>query len=100
MVARVHVGPFVAIDLHGNKLLIDQRRKGGIFVTFAVDDVAPVAPDRADIEQDGLIFGSGAGESLLAPLIPIHGLVCGRSQIRACGMRETVGLLSAQCVPH
>ena len=81
-------------------MLIDQRGKRGIFVTFAVDDVAPVAPHRADIEQDRLIFGSGAGKSLLAPLIPIHGLVCGRTQVRAGGMRQTVGLLSAQCVPH
>ena len=48
-----------------------------------------------------VLFGySGAGKSLLAPLIPINGLVCGRSQIRAGGMRETIGLLGAQCVPH
>src|SRR4029077_1935063 len=70
--------------------------EGGIFVAFAVDDVAPVAPDRTDVEQDGLILGASPGESFLAPFIPLDRLVGGRAQIGAGGSRETIGLLGAQ----
>ena len=35
LVARIHIGPLVAIHFHGNKKLIDQRRDLWIFVRFA-----------------------------------------------------------------
>jgi hypothetical protein len=55
-----------------------------------------VAPNRADIEEDGLIFGTSARKSFLAPFVPFDRLVGGRAQIRAGGTGETIGLLSAQ----
>ncbi len=96
MIARVHIGPLVAIDLDRNEKLIDERREGGIFVAFAVDDVAPMAPDRPDVQQDGLILGASPRKSFLAPFIPFDRLMGGRAQIRAGGTRETIGLLGAQ----
>src|SRR5882762_5891469 len=56
LVAGVNVGALVAIDLHGDEMFIDDFRDFGVLVAFAVDDVAPVAPDGADIEEDGLIL--------------------------------------------
>src|SRR5882762_5993773 len=51
LVAGVNVGALVAIDLHGDEMFVDDFRDFGVLVAFAVDDVAPVAPDGADIEE-------------------------------------------------
>jgi hypothetical protein len=69
--------------------LIDQCGELRIFVALAVDHVAPVAPDRANIEKDGLVFGLRAGKRFRAPLVPIHRLVHRGTQIRARGIRQT-----------
>jgi len=37
--------------------------------------MAPVAPDRADVEENGLVFGFGAGEGGVTPFVPFDGLV-------------------------
>jgi hypothetical protein len=85
LVARIHIGPLVAIDLYGHKMLVDERRNFRILVRFAVHHVAPVAPYRADVEQDGLVFGLGAGKGCFAPRVPLHRLMPRRAQIRLIG---------------
>jgi len=60
LVARIHVRAFVSIDLDGYVELIDELGERGIVVAFAIDYVAPVAPDRADVEKNGFVFGAGA----------------------------------------
>ena len=92
LVARVHVGALVAIHFDGNEQPIDQLGQARIVVAFAIDDVAPVAPDRADVEQDGLVFGARASEGLFAPFVPSHGLVRRGMQIGTCGIRQAVGV--------
>jgi len=52
--------------------------------------VAPVAPDRADVEKDGLVFGSGAGKGRVAPFVPVDGLVCGGTQVGAGGVFQAI----------
>jgi len=47
---------FIAVHFDGDKILIDNFGDLGIFVTLAVDDVAPVAPDRANIQKNGFVF--------------------------------------------
>ena len=90
LVARVDVGPLVAIDLDGDVVLVDQRRGVGVFIALAVHDVTPVAPHGADVEQDRLVFGRGARKGVRTPLVPVDGLVHGRAQVcRAC-RRQTV----------
>ena len=57
----------------------------GVFVRFAVHDVAPVAPDRANVEQDGLVLSLGARKRGLAPRMPVDRLMPRRAQIgRGC----------------
>ena len=73
LVARVHVGPLVAIHLHGDIKLVDERGDLRVLVGLAVHDVAPVAPDGANVEQDGLVLGLGAGKGGLAPGMPRTG---------------------------
>src|SRR4030066_256432 len=50
---RVDVGALVPVDLQGDGVLVDDRRNLGILVRLPVDYVAPVAPRRPDVEEDG-----------------------------------------------
>ena len=84
LVARIHVGPLVAIHFHGDKKPVDERRDLRVFVRFTIHDVAPVAPHRADVEQDGFVLGLGARKRSLAPRMPVDGLVARRAQIGRC----------------
>ena len=61
-----------------------------ILVAFAVDHVAPVTPDRADVEQDGLVFGLGAGKRGVAPLVPVDRLMCSGTQVGAGGIFQAI----------
>ena len=90
LVAAVDVGTLVAIDLHGDETLVDDLRDFGIVVGLAVHDVAPVAPDRADIEQDGLVLALRRGKGVLAPFVPVDGLVHGRTQVGGRRLGERV----------
>src|SRR6185437_13545017 len=90
LVARVHVGTLVAIHLYGNVKLIDGRRDFRIFVAFAINYMAPMAPHRADIKQDGFGFGTRFLKRLLAPFVPVNRLMRGRTQVRARGILEPV----------
>ncbi len=90
LIAGVDVGALVAVDFHGDEVFVDDFGDFGVLVAFAVDDVAPVAPDRADIEEDGLVLGFGAGKGGVAPFVPVDGLVCGGTQIGAGGVFQAV----------
>ena len=63
------------------------RKRGelGILVGLAVHDMAPVAPDRADVEQHRLVGGLGRRERLGAPGIPVNRLMGGRLEIGGAG---------------
>jgi len=37
--------------------------------------MAPVAPHRADVEKNRLVFGFGARERFVVPLVPVNRLV-------------------------
>ncbi len=75
LVARVHVGTLVAIHLHRNEILIDHLGNFGIFVRFAIHDMAPVAPHRTNVEQNGLVLSPGASKRSLAPGLPLDRLM-------------------------
>ncbi len=90
LITGVNVGALVAIDLYGDEMFVDNFGDFSVFVAFAVDDVAPVAPDGADIEEDGFVFGLGAGKSGVAPFVPVDGLVGGGAQVGAGGIFQAV----------
>src|SRR5579883_2915309 len=90
LIAGINVGSFVAIDFHGDEMLVDDLRDGRIFVALAVDHMAPVAPDRADVEQDGLALRLRGAESVLAPFMPVDRLMRGGTKVRTGGMFEAV----------
>jgi hypothetical protein len=90
LIARVDVGTFVAIHFHRNEQAVDEFSDFRILVALAIDDVAPVAPDGADIEENRLVFFARAGERRLAPLEPADGLMRRGAQIRAGGILQAI----------
>ncbi len=75
LIARVDVGPLVAIHFDRHEMFIDELGDFRILVALAVNHMAPVAPHRADIEQDGFVVARGFCECVGAPLVPIDGLM-------------------------
>jgi len=90
LVARVDVGPLVAIHFNGDEVFSDDFGDFGVLVTFAVDDVAPVTPDGPDVEEDRLVLGFRPFECRLAPFVPVDGLVRGRAQVRTGGIFQSI----------
>ncbi len=90
LVTRVDIRALVAIDFHGDEQVVDEARHLRVLVTFVVHHVAPVAPDSADIQQDGLVLLARLREGCLAPLAPFDGLVRGGAQIGAGCLRQFV----------
>ena len=90
LVARVDVGPLVAVHLDADEVLVQELRQRRILVRLAVHDVAPVAPDRADVEQHRTILRPGGGEGLVAPGEPVNGLVRGRLEVGGAGGGEAI----------
>src|SRR5579872_4685315 len=82
LISAVDVRPFVAINLHCDILIVDDLRDLGILVRLAIHHVTPVAPHRAHVEQHWLVFALSLLESVGAPLVPFHGLMHRRTQIR------------------
>ena len=80
-------------------MLVDDFGDGFVFVALAVDHVAPVAPDRADIQQDWLVFGFCTREGGFTPFMPVDGLVRSRTQVRAGGIFQTILRLVRQWKP-
>src|SRR5690606_21364588 len=61
----------------------------GVFVALVVHDVAPVAPHRADVEQDRAVLAPRPLERLVAPRQPGDGLLGAVPQERAAGAGQT-----------
>ncbi len=65
LVTRIHIRTLIAIDLDRNKILIDHLGQMRIFITFPIHHVTPVAPHRADIQQNGLVFPAARANASL-----------------------------------
>src|SRR2546425_1863245 len=92
LIARVHVGPLVAVHLDAHEIAIQGLGDARVLVRLAVHHVAPMAPHGADVEENGLILGAGARERRIAPRVPVYRLVGG-------GL-EVSGWLGGQEVRH
>src|SRR5262249_9958857 len=74
-VHRVDVGPLLAIDLDGDVVLVQIRRDLLVLERLLRHHVAPVAGRVADAEQDRPLLVPRPGEGLVAPRIPVDGVV-------------------------
>ena len=93
LVPCVHVGPLVTVDLDRDELLVDDSGEPRVLVRLSVDHVAPVAPRGSDVQEDGAIELLRLAKRLVAPRMPVHGLVRGAPQVRGGLLREAVRLL-------
>ena len=92
LIAAVNIRALVAVYFNGNVIFINELRDLGILVRFAIHYMAPMAPDRPNIEQHRLVLALGLLEGIGAPLMPFDRLMHGRTQIRGRRIRERVGL--------
>ena len=81
-VDRVDVRALLAVDLHADEVVVHDQRDVRVLEGLVLHDVAPVAGGVPDRDQDGLVLLPGARERLLAPRIPIHGVVGVLQQVR------------------
>ena len=88
----VEVGALLAIDLDGDEILVHQARDAFVLERLALHHVAPMARRISDRQQDGFVFRFGARERLLAPRIPIDGIVGVLAQIGALLVDQSIGL--------
>src|SRR3989454_2385767 len=97
LVASIDVRPLIPIDLDADEVAIENLGDARVLVRLAVHDVAPVAPHRADVEQDRLVLRPRSGEGRLSPREPVHGLVRGGFEVggRLGGQRVQLKYLTA-----
>jgi hypothetical protein len=74
-VDRVDVRALLAVDLDADIALVHQGRDLRVLEGLALHHVAPVAGGVADRDEDRLALGARAGERLLAPRVPVDGVV-------------------------
>src|SRR5207302_10836354 len=92
---RVDVGALLAVDLDAHEVLVHELSDLRLLEGLALHNVAPVAgrgPDRNEPRNVALPSG---GERLLAPRLPVDGVVLVLEQIGRGLTREAVGHLSS-----
>ena len=92
---RVHVDPvdvrtLLAVDLDADEALVHERGRLVVLEGLVLHDVAPVARRVADGQQDRLVLLARARERLLAPRVPVDGVVRVLEEVRARLLREAV----------
>ena len=83
-VDAIDVRPLLAIDLDRHEVLVEHRRDRGVLERLVLHDVAPVARRVADRQKDRLVLLPRPLERLVAPRIPVHGVVRVLQQVRDC----------------
>ena len=82
-VDRVHVGPLLAVDLHVHEETVHHRRDLGVLERLVRHHVAPVAGGVAHGQEDRAVGRVGDGERLVAPGVPVDGIVGVLAQVGA-----------------
>ena len=72
---RVHVRPLLPVHLHRHEVPVEDLGHRLILKGLPRHHVAPVAGGIADGEKHRLVLAAGPGKGLLAPRIPVHGIV-------------------------
>ena len=81
-VDAVDVGALFAVHLDGNVIAVEQGGNALVLERFALHHMAPVAGGIPHRKEDRLLVSAGLGKSLLAPGVPIHGIVSVLEQVR------------------
>ena len=89
-VERVDVGPLLAVDLDVDEALVHQPRRLVVLEGLVLHDVAPVAGRVPDREEDRPVLAARPLEGLVAPRVPVDGVVGVLEEVRARLLGETV----------
>ena len=89
-VDRVHVGALLAVDLHRDEVLVHDRGRLGVLEGLVLHHVAPVAGGVADRDEQRLVLRPRARERLLAPRVPVDGVVLVLEEVGAGLVGEPV----------
>ena len=87
----VEIGALLTVHLDAHEMLVEDGGDALILERLVFHDVAPVAGAVADGEEERAVELAGAGDGLLAPGIPIDGVVGVLAQVGAALLREAVG---------
>ena len=90
-VDRVDVRALLAVHLDRNEVLVHERGGLRVLERLVLHHVAPVAGRVADRDQHRLVLGFRASEGLLAPRIPVDGVVLVLQEVGAGLVGEAVG---------
>jgi len=74
-VDAIQVGPFLAIDLDADEVLVHELGHVDMFEDLVLHHMAPVARRIPDRKENGLVFGARPGQGFFAPGVPIQGIV-------------------------
>ena len=97
-VDRVDVRPLLAVDLDAHVVLVHVRRRGLVLERLVRHHVAPVACGVPDAQQHRHVALARLRERLLAPLLPVDGVVLVLEEVRRGGTREPVR--HGSCLPQ
>jgi len=89
-VDAVDVGPFFTVDLDRHEVPVEHVGDLPALEALVLHDVAPVARRVSDREKDRLVLAAGEVKRLVAPWMPINGIVFVLEQVRAVFGCETV----------
>jgi hypothetical protein len=82
-VIGVDVGQFLAIDLHGDEPVVEQRGERLVLEGLVGHHVAPMAGGVTDRDQEGHVPAGRLGEGVLRPHPPVDGIVGVRAEVGA-----------------
>ncbi len=88
----IEVGPLFAVDLDVDELLVHQRGDRLVLERLALHHVTPVAGGVADAQQDELVLAPRLLQRLLAPRVPVDGVVGVLEQVGAGLVDQPVGV--------
>src|SRR5208337_2904868 len=72
VVSSVNVWSLVGVNSYWYKVRLNVSRDLGHRIRVVVKSMAPVAPDRAYVKQNGLMFGVRSAKGFVCPVKPIY----------------------------
>jgi hypothetical protein len=96
LIPGVHLRPLVPVHLHADEPGVQELGERGILIGLLVHHVAPVTPDRADVEQHRPVGFPGQREGLAAPGMPPDRLMRRGAEICRGRRAQTIAAHAAQ----
>ena len=90
LVVFVQVGALLAVDLDADEVLVEKSSDLFVLEDLVFHDMAPVAAAVADGDEKGPLFASGPFKGLVAPRVPVDGVILVLLQVGRVFVRQSV----------